>query len=218
MTLSPPKRISTGVDGLDEILHGGIIPGRSYLVRGDPGTGKTILGINYLTTNPDDTVMFVNLEESEHDIRENAATLGIDIGAVNFLDLSPDSDVFVDDQSYDIFSPSEVEQEPLTQAITDRVEAIEPDGCSSTRSRNFVTSRPASISSEKQVIAFMRYLKEQGATILLTSENTENSRRLPPVHDRRHHRTQALGARSNHQRAEVPRFLDSGRKTFDANR
>ncbi|MCO8246277.1 MULTISPECIES: ATPase domain-containing protein [unclassified Haladaptatus] len=175
MTLSPPKRISTGVDGLDEILHGGIIPGRSYLVRGDPGTGKTILGINYLTTNPDDTVMFVNLEESEHDIRENAATLGIDLGAVNFLDLSPDSDVFVDDQSYDIFSPSEVEQEPLTQAITDRVEAIEPDRVfidPLTKLRHLTSGE---YQFRKQVIAFMRYLKEQGATILLTSENTENS-------------------------------------------
>ena len=175
MTLSPPKRISTGVDGLDEILHGGIIPGRSYLVRGDPGTGKTILGMNYLTANPDDTVMFVNLEESEQDIRENAATLGIDLGAVNFLDLSPDSDVFVDDQSYDIFSPSEVEQEPLTQAITDRVEAIEPDRVfidPLTKLRHLTSGE---YQFRKQVIAFMRYLKEQGATIFLTSENTENS-------------------------------------------
>ena len=72
------------MDGLDEILHGGIIPGRSYLVRGDPGTGKTILGMNYLTADADETVMFVNLEESEQDIRENAATLGIDLEAVNY--------------------------------------------------------------------------------------------------------------------------------------
>ena len=175
MTLSPPKRISTGVDGLDEILHGGIIPGRSYLVRGDPGTGKTILGMNYLTADADETVMFVNLEESEQDIRENAATLGIDLEAVNFLDLSPDSDVFVDDQSYDIFSPSEVEQEPLTQAITDRVEAIEPDRVfidPLTKLRHLTSGE---YQFRKQVIAFMRYLKEQGATILLTSENTENS-------------------------------------------
>ena len=175
MTLSPPKRISTGVDGLDEILHGGIIPGRSYLVRGDPGTGKTILGMNYLTADGDETVMFVNLEESEQDIRENAATLGIDLEAVNFLDLSPDSDVFVDDQSYDIFSPSEVEQEPLTQAITDRVEAIEPDRVfidPLTKLRHLTSGE---YQFRKQVIAFMRYLKEQGATILLTSENTKNS-------------------------------------------
>ncbi|WP_264782994.1 ATPase domain-containing protein [Haladaptatus sp. T7] len=177
MTLSPPKRISTGVPGLDEIVHGGLIPGRSYLVRGDPGTGKTILGINYLTASLDagETVLFVNLEESESDIRQNAATLGIDLDDVHFLDLSPDSDVFVDDQSYDIFSPSEVEQEPLTRAITERVETIQPDRVfidPLTKLRHLTSDE---YQFRKQVIAFMRYLKEQGATVLVTSENTANS-------------------------------------------
>ena len=34
-----------GVTGLDEVLGGGLIPQRAYLVRGGPGTGKTTLGI-----------------------------------------------------------------------------------------------------------------------------------------------------------------------------
>ena len=37
-------RLSTGIDGLDEILHGGFIPERSYMLRGPAGSGKTILG------------------------------------------------------------------------------------------------------------------------------------------------------------------------------
>ncbi|WP_458186699.1 ATPase domain-containing protein [Haladaptatus sp. NG-WS-4] len=177
MSGSSPKRISTGVPGLDEILRDGLIPGRSYLVRGDPGTGKTILGMNYLTAGvgAGETVLFVNLEESEADIRTNAATLGVDLSDVHFLDLSPDSDVFVDDQSYDIFAPSEVEQEPLTQAITDRVEAIHPDRVfidPLTKLRHLTSD---DYQFRKQVIAFMRYLKEQGATILLTSEHSAHS-------------------------------------------
>jgi len=42
------ERVSTGVPGLDEILKGGLLPGRSYLVRGGPGTGKTTLGFHFL--------------------------------------------------------------------------------------------------------------------------------------------------------------------------
>ncbi len=181
MTRSPSVRISTGVSGLDEILHGGLIPGRSYLVRGDPGTGKTILGMNYLTVGIEEgeTVMFVNLEESESEIRSNATTLDIGLSDVHFLDLSPDSDVFVDDQSYDIFSPSEVEQEPLTQSITEHVEALNPDRVfidPLTKLRHLTSDE---YHFRKQVIAFMRYLKEQGATVLLTSESTPSS----PDHD-----------------------------------
>lgn len=38
-----PKRISTGVFGLDDILDGGLVPGAVYIVQGLPGAGKTIL-------------------------------------------------------------------------------------------------------------------------------------------------------------------------------
>jgi len=41
-------RISTGVEGLDEMLNGGLLPNRTYLLKGDPGTGKTTLGIQFI--------------------------------------------------------------------------------------------------------------------------------------------------------------------------
>lgn len=41
-------RVSSGVDGLDEILNGGYIKGRAYLIRGEPGCGKTTLGLHFL--------------------------------------------------------------------------------------------------------------------------------------------------------------------------
>ncbi|WP_266080066.1 ATPase domain-containing protein [Haladaptatus caseinilyticus] len=177
MSNSQLTKISTGTTGLDEILQGGFIAKRSYLLRGDPGTGKTILGMKYLTAGveADETVLFVNLEESADDIRDNASTLDIDLSDVHFLDLSPDSDVFVDEQSYDIFTPSEVEQEPLTTAITDRVESIDPDRVfidPLTRLRHLTSDE---YQFRKQVIAFMHYLKEQGATVLFTSQHSDES-------------------------------------------
>lgn len=48
------ERASTGIDGLDTILDGGFVPGRAYLARGQPGTGKTIFGYHYLTPGVDD--------------------------------------------------------------------------------------------------------------------------------------------------------------------
>ncbi|WP_293180279.1 MULTISPECIES: ATPase domain-containing protein [unclassified Microcoleus] len=35
------NRLSVGITGLNEVIDGGLIPQRSYLVRGSPGTGKT---------------------------------------------------------------------------------------------------------------------------------------------------------------------------------
>ena len=94
MSTSQKGRVSTGVDGLDRVLDGGLVAERAYLLRGGPGKGKTILGEHFLTANPDAESLFVSLEESEANLRENARTVGIDLADVHFLDYSPDADSF----------------------------------------------------------------------------------------------------------------------------
>jgi circadian clock protein KaiC len=42
------RRAATGIPGLDEILCGGLIPQRLYLVDGNPGAGKTTLALQFL--------------------------------------------------------------------------------------------------------------------------------------------------------------------------
>lgn len=129
VTDEAPSRISTGVPGVDEVLHGGLVPERSYLVRGEPGTGKTILGLHYLTKGAadGDTALFINLEEATEDIEQNATQLGFDLTDIHFLDLSPKSDFFAGDQSYDIFESSEVERDPIVEKISERVTQLNPD-------------------------------------------------------------------------------------------
>ncbi|MGH2369373.1 MAG: ATPase domain-containing protein, partial [Chloroflexota bacterium] len=84
-------RQSTGVAGLDEILNGGLLPGRAYLVRGGPGTGKTTVGLHFLGAGAalGEASLFITLAEPEAQLRETAAALGLDLQGVEFLDLSP---------------------------------------------------------------------------------------------------------------------------------
>ncbi len=49
MTDDISMRLSTGIAGLDEILGGGLVPARAYLLRGGPGAGKTTIGLHFLT-------------------------------------------------------------------------------------------------------------------------------------------------------------------------
>ncbi|WP_416841526.1 ATPase domain-containing protein [Haloferax sp. DFSO52] len=168
------SRISTGIDGLDSILNGGLVPGRSYLVRGPPGTGKTILGTHFLKNGVEngESTLFINLEESEADIRKNSESIGVDLAGVDFLDLSPTAAAFADDQSYDILSASDVEKEPFIDAVTDKISSLEPDRVfvdPITQLRYLTTDAHQ---FRKQAIGFMEYLTSNGATVMFTSQNT----------------------------------------------
>src|SRR5579859_1322074 len=87
------KRVSTGVTGLNEILYGGLIQKRAYLVRGGPGCGKTTLGLHFLTegTAKGECSLLITLGEPETELQANAQMLGFDLTQVHFLDLSPNA-------------------------------------------------------------------------------------------------------------------------------
>ena len=71
-------KISTGSKGLDEMLCGGFPRGRTYLVSGGPGTGKTIFSLQYLMAAVErgEPGIYVTLEEPLNLIRENIDSFG----------------------------------------------------------------------------------------------------------------------------------------------
>ncbi len=167
-------RLSTGIIGFDEVLTGGLIPKRAYLARGGPGCGKTMLGLHFLNAGiaNDEVSLYITLGEPAEQIKTNGASLGFDTQAINFLDLSPGADFFTEVQTYDIFSPAEVEREPTTQRIIETVESLKPTRVlidSMTQFRYLCTD---DFQFRKQVLSFMRFLLQTGATVVFTSESS----------------------------------------------
>lgn len=175
MSDTDPNRLSSGVDGLDEILHGGFIDDRAYTIRGDSGTGKTILGYHFLTAGVEngETVLYFAFEETAEDIADNAAALGFDLDSVRIEDMSPSPMDFLEDDTYTIFGPGEVEGESIFSRVGEAVEAHEPD-------RVFIDPlsllrhlSPDEFQFKRTAASLMSYLKAQGATTLFTTQSTE---------------------------------------------
>src|ERR1700689_532643 len=90
----------TGIQGFDEITRGGLPRGRSTLIMGGPGCGKTVFALQALVNGArlsSEAGLFVAFEESTRQIVANAATFGWDLPALEkkrlfFLDahLSPE--------------------------------------------------------------------------------------------------------------------------------
>ncbi len=136
------------------------------MVRGQADSEKTILSVHFLQQGVDEgeTALFINLEEDVRDLKANAAALGFDTDAIEFLDLSPSADVFVEEESYEVFEPAEVEREPLTEWIVEGVTAVDPDRVvvDPLTQLRFLLSDDYQF--RKQVVGFMRFLKDRGST------------------------------------------------------
>jgi len=94
-------KLRTMIEGLDEITHGGLPLGRSTLVSGTSGTGKTLLALQFLyngIVTLGEPGVFVTFEESPADIIKNASSFqwdlqaAIDQGMLFIVDASPDPD------------------------------------------------------------------------------------------------------------------------------
>lgn len=168
-----PDRISTGVTGIDEILHGGLISTRSTLVHGPPGAGKTLFGLHYLTAGAggDETGLFINMGEPERYILEDAASFGFDMDAVDFLDLRPDEAAFTGGESYDVFPEQEVEGPTLADDITTAINDLQPDRVfiDPLSQLRYLSDTPYQF--RKQVMGLFRLLEE--TSTVFTSQATQ---------------------------------------------
>jgi len=167
-------RVTTGIEGLDEVLTGGFVPHRTYLIRGAAGTGKTILGLHFLIegVKNDESCLFITFSETEEQINQNTEALGLDTEGIEILDLSPGSEKFTEEETYDVFHASEVEQEPIVEEIKNRIDGVDPD-------RVFIDAITIlrHLTSEQyqfreQFLSLSKYLGKQGATVLFTSETS----------------------------------------------
>lgn len=90
-------RIPTGVVNFDRLISGGFMRGKTYLVAGETGTGKTLFSLKYLLTGVEngEPGVYIPFDETIEGTIEGALTLGWDLmepiraGLLEILDVRP---------------------------------------------------------------------------------------------------------------------------------
>jgi len=171
MTMATERdRCSTGVPNADRVLDGGLLAESATLLRGAPGAGKTIFGLHFLTADPADTGLYINLGEPPAYLHETADRFDRPTDTVDVLDLSPSGDAFHGDSAYDLFHADEVERSPITESIRDRVDRVEPDRVLVDPITELRHLAPDERQFRTQVLGLIDFLKARGVTVVLTSQ------------------------------------------------
>ena len=168
----------TGIPGLDEILHGGLIPQRSYLLVGGAGAGKTVFSVQWLLEGRrrGERLLYITLTEPGSDIERNMATFGWQLEGIELLDLTPIGSTDENEEEYQVFSPSEVEHGAVWQAIYHAVKEKRPQRLvidSVTQLRYLSTDE---YQFRKKILGLVSFLNRSGCTSLLSFETSELER------------------------------------------
>lgn len=173
-------RVSTGVSGLDYILRGGLMAGRAYLVHGDPGTGKTTLGLHFLAADPDSSLL-ITFGQAKDLIRADAGSIGLDISKVDILDFSPPAETFSEVQNYDIFSPTEVEREPISRQISKTIEESNPQRIFVDSFGYFLNLAGDAFQRRRLAQSFFRFATKGKATLIVAADERDCARDVDGV-------------------------------------
>jgi circadian clock protein KaiC len=79
---NPIGKAPTGIQGLDDITHGGLPAGRPTLVSGGPGSGKTLLGVSFLVEGAQrfhEPGVLLTFEENADELAQDVRSLGYDL-------------------------------------------------------------------------------------------------------------------------------------------
>ncbi|MFB6310152.1 MAG: KaiC domain-containing protein [Salinirussus sp.] len=162
-------RLDVGIEGLDDLIQGGI-PERSLAVAiGSAGTGKTTMGLQFLRhgLQNGEPGVFITLEQSHESIIDTANELGWDFeshesaGDLAIVDLDPvEMANSLDNIRAEL--PALIEDFGADRFVLDSVSLLEMMYDDQAKRRT-------------QVYDFTRALKEAGVTTFLTSEASESS-------------------------------------------
>lgn len=166
--------VSTGIEGLDNVLGGGLPSHRLYLVQGTPGAGKTTLGLQFLLAGQaaGERVLYITLSETRSEILDVAHSHAWDLEGVEIYEHRADDQLaMTTDQT--VFTPAEVELTEVMKTLLDEVERTNPqrvvfDSLSEIR---LLAGDP--LRYRRQILSLKAFFAERDCTVLILDDEAD---------------------------------------------
>lgn len=174
---SKSTAIPTGVAGLDGILDGGYASNRVHLIEGQPGTGKTTLGLQFLLDAQarGERGLYITLSETKDELEQVAETHGWDLSRIHIFELVPAELSLDPEQQQSVMYASDLELGETTKMAFEEVQRIAPgavvfDSLSEIR---LLAQNP--LRYRRQAIALKHFFARQSCTVLFLDDLTDET-------------------------------------------
>ncbi len=174
--LSPSlEPVSTGVPNLDEVLAGGYAARRLHLIEGQPGTGKTTLGLQFLMAGRDagEPVLYVTLSETKEELIQSARTHGWSLDDIELCELAPPELALDPSHEQTIVYSSDLELGETIRTVMDVLQRVRPTRLVFDSAAEIRLLSQTPLRYRRQILALKHMIAQLGCTALLLDDLTE---------------------------------------------
>jgi circadian clock protein KaiC len=174
MSANDLPRAQLGIRGLDEILHGGLIRSRLYLVDGNPGAGKTTLALHFLRegVRVGERCLYVTLSETAEELKAGAESHDWSLEGIELVELIADESEFDGDSQLTMFHPSEIDLTETTRKVLEAIERVNPKRLVFDSLSELRLLAQSSLRYRRQILAFKQFLVGRDCTVLMLDDRT----------------------------------------------
>ncbi|MEX0719778.1 MAG: circadian clock protein KaiC [Balneolaceae bacterium] len=167
------QKTPTKIEGLDEVLLGGLPTGRLTIINGGPGAGKTILGLELLIrgTEAGNPAVFISFEETDEAMRRNALSMGWDLAKI---EKAGDLALINPEINYDVVASGEFNIEGLCAILEGQAKRIGANILIIDAVDMLMRLFDDPARARSQMITLHRWLNERKLTAVMTVKSTES--------------------------------------------
>lgn len=169
--------VASGSPALDRILDGGYAFNRVHLLEGEPGTGKTTLGLQFLLAGvaAGDRCMYITLSESREELLQVAQTHGWDVSPIEIFELVPPELSLDPEREQSIVYSSDLELGETVRMVMAEVDRVKPTRLVFDSLSEIRMLAQAGLRFRRQVLAMKHYFAQRGCTVVFLDDLTQTT-------------------------------------------
>jgi len=164
---------ATGIEGLDHILMGGFPRNRVYLLQGDPGVGKTTLGLQFLLegARQGEKSLYITLSETIEELHAVAKSHNWSLDGISLYEQLVGEESLQEEDTT-VFYPAEVELGETIRGMLAEVDRIKPQRVVLDSLSEIRLLAQNSLRYRKQILALKQFFSSRKVTVLFLDDRT----------------------------------------------
>ena len=165
------QRIKTGIPGFDDVVQGGLVPNRLYLLDGEPGAGKTTFALQYLLEGArlGERCLYVTLSETEEELLAGARSHGWSLDGVEVFELLAEA-ALDGENELTMLNPNEIELTETTRRVLEVVKRAQPNRMVFDSLAEMRLLAQTSLRYRRQILALKQFFIGRACTVVLLDD------------------------------------------------